>query len=62
MERHRTELEGQTGHNEYQPEHQDLVLNMARHNRLVNHGDVQRAGGTIQHRHAVEQKARGHGT
>ena len=62
MEGYGAELEGQTSHNENQTENEDLVLDVARHNRLVNHRDIQRTGGTVEHGHAVQQKAGRHGT
>ena len=62
MEGHHAELEGQAADDKDQAKNQHLMVHMSRDNRLEHRGDIQRAGGTIQHGHTVEQETGGHGT
>ena len=59
MERYRAELEGQTRHDEHHPEDHHGAVGLTGCDRLGDIGQVEAAGSAVEHRHAVEQKARG---
>jgi hypothetical protein len=61
VERHGADLESQTGHDEDQTEDQHLVLDLTRSDGLQNFVELQAARGAVEHGHAVQQEARGHG-
>ena len=61
MKGHHTQLEGQTGNQEHQAKNQHIQPDLAAGNRVEQLGDVERAGGTVQHGHAIEQEAGSHG-
>ncbi len=60
VERHGADLEREAGHDEHEAEHQHLVADLARVHGLEDLADVERAGGAVQHREAVEQEAARH--
>ena len=62
MEGHHTQFEGQARHHKDQAKDQDLVLDLTAGNHFEHRGQVQRTCGAVQHGHAVQQEARGHGT
>ena len=61
MKRHHAQLKGQARYDEHQAKDQHLVAHMARRDGTEHFIDIQRTGGAVEHGHAVEQKARGHG-
>ena len=59
VERHGAELEGQPGDDEHGAEDQHRVVDLPGADRLEDLGDLERAGGAVHHRQAVEQEAAG---
>jgi hypothetical protein len=62
VERHGTELEGQAHHQETQPEHQDQAVAARRGDCVRDRRQIEAAGCTIDHRHAIQQHAGGQRT
>jgi len=62
VEGHHTQLESQAGDDEHHTEHQHLLVGRTGQRGLVDLADVQRAGGAVHHRQAIEQEARGQRT
>jgi len=60
VEGHHADLERHAGHDEHQPEHQEVVIARRERADARRHlRDGQRAGRAVDHRHAVEEQPRG---
>ena len=62
VERCHTQLEAEPGNDEHYAEHENRLVDLAVLDGVKHLAQFQRAGGAIQHRHAIQQQARGQRT